>query len=143
LSAYRPSLKLPIFSHPSFFLVALVEHRHLDRGIGETPSGITLRHPITALPLCEPLCATAYNGQNAVLDVRIRRSTSIHGSEFRSSHDLPFTRQPVMLAEAAEPIEHARLTMMLTLAQAHKVGVLLLVVCSISIICPVKIPCPV
>jgi hypothetical protein len=52
-------------------------------------------------------------------------------------------RQPVMSAEAIEPIDHEPLMMMSGLAKAHKVGVLLLVVCSIFINCPVKIRCPV
>jgi len=74
-------LKITNSQPPDSFLIALVEHRHIDRGIGATPSGITLRHPITTLLWCEPLCAITYNGQSAVLDVRIRRSTSIHGSQ--------------------------------------------------------------
>jgi hypothetical protein len=63
--------------------------------------------------------------------------------EIRSSHDQSFTRQPVNFADAVAPIEHARLMMMLGLAEALKVGVLLLLVRSVSINHPIRISCAV
>ena len=42
-------LKITYSQPPDSLFIALVEHRHIDRGIAATPSGITLRHPITTL----------------------------------------------------------------------------------------------
>jgi hypothetical protein len=49
IPAERCELKITYSQPPVSFPIALVEHRHIDRGIGATPSGITLRYPITAL----------------------------------------------------------------------------------------------